>query len=86
MLLEIGLWPRADRLDNGAPVAPHMAHDLVAVQNKILKHAQVRLGFYAGDMFREAVVGCLTGQFREANITEAFSVIVEALEAAAGSF
>ncbi len=85
MLLEIGLWSRADQLDKGALVAASMAQNPSAVQKKLLKHAQVRLGFYAGDAFRDAVVDCLTGQFRETNIVEAFSRIVEALEAAGGS-
>jgi hypothetical protein len=61
-----------------------MAHSPVAVQNKLLKHAQVRLGFYVGDAFRDAVVGCLTGQFGETTITEAFSGLVEGLAAAGG--
>ncbi|KAJ5150826.1 uncharacterized protein N7482_010078 [Penicillium canariense] len=82
ILLEIGLWSRADQLDNGALVASNMAHSPVAVQNKLLKHAQVRLGFYAGDAFRDAVVACLRGQFHETNITEAFSGLVDRLEAA----
>ncbi|RGP71271.1 kinase-like pk-like [Fusarium longipes] len=73
ILLEIGLWSRADQLDNGALVTSDMSRNPVAVQNKLLKHAHVRLGFYAGDTFRDAVVSCLTGQFHETNITEAFS-------------
>jgi hypothetical protein len=84
VLLEIGLWSRADQLDNGALLASNVAQSPVAVQNKLLKHAHLRLGFYAGDAFRDAVVGCLTGQFRETNITEAFPGIVERLEAAGG--
>lgn len=59
-----------------------MAHNPVAVQNKLLKHAQVRLGFYVGDAYRDAVVGCLTGQFRETTIVEAFDGIVAGLGAA----
>ncbi|KAH6869674.1 hypothetical protein B0T10DRAFT_361787, partial [Thelonectria olida] len=54
ILLEIGLWSRADQLDNGALVTSNIAHSSVAVQNKLLKHAQIRLGFYAGDAFRDA--------------------------------
>ncbi|KAF9776677.1 hypothetical protein IL306_005119, partial [Fusarium sp. DS 682] len=60
ILLEIGLWSRADQLDNGVLVTSDMSRNPVAVQNKLLKHAHVRLGFYAGDTFRDTVVGCLT--------------------------
>ncbi|KAF4332072.1 kinase-like (PK-like) [Fusarium beomiforme] len=86
MLLEIGLWSRADQLDNGALIASNMAHNPVAVQNKLLKHAHVRLGFYAGDTYRDVVVSCLTGQFRETETTEAFSELVERLKAAGRTF
>ncbi|KAF5701480.1 kinase-like (PK-like) [Fusarium mundagurra] len=86
ILLEIGLWSRADQLDNGALVASNMAHNTVAVQNKLLKHAHVRLGFYAGDTYRDIVVGCLTGQFRDIKTTEAFSGLVEELEEAGRIF
>lgn len=38
-----------------------MADDPPAVQKRLLKHAQARLGFYAGNLFRDIVVGCLSG-------------------------
>jgi hypothetical protein len=65
ILLELGLWERVDQLDKGALLAPPMAADPWAVQQRILKHASRRLGFYAGDRYRDVVVGCLSGSWGE---------------------
>ncbi|KAL1874769.1 hypothetical protein VTK73DRAFT_188 [Phialemonium thermophilum] len=81
ILLEIGLWERVDTLDRGLLVSPAMAADRMAVYNRLVKHAEERLGFYAGSKYRDIVVGCLTGTCKGGlPVTEAFPEIVETLK------
>jgi len=63
ILLELGLWERVDQLDKGAVLAPGVAVDPWAVHQRIMKHASRRLGFYAGERYRDVVVGCLSGEW-----------------------
>lgn len=80
ILLELGLWARADQLDKGLLVSEAMASDPAAVKRKLAKHTEVRLAFYAGDRFRSVVIGCLTGSWRERPVVEAFPDMVAELK------
>lgn len=79
ILLEIGLWSRVDQLDKGGLMKVRM----FKAQEKLLKHTEMRLGFYAGDMFKDAVLGCLTGVLAGDNIVEVFPKVVEKIAASA---
>lgn len=84
MLLEIGLWSRADQLDNGYLIK-NLASDPEGVKARLLRHADLRVGFFAGNGYREAVMGCLTGAMIDVPIEEAFPSVVKKLKAAAAS-
>ncbi|KAF8460060.1 hypothetical protein BDZ91DRAFT_432321 [Kalaharituber pfeilii] len=60
MLLEIGLWERADQLDRGR-VAKLVDAGGMEVKKQLVKHAERRLGFYCGGSYRGVVLGCLEG-------------------------
>jgi hypothetical protein len=89
ILLELGLWERVDQLDKGVLLTPSVAVDPWAVQQRILKHANRRLGFYTGDKYRDVVVGCLSGSWGEQDgsdgvlsegVPKSFDEAVNALE------
>lgn len=82
MLLEIGLWSRADQPDNGYLIK-NLASDPEGVKNRLLRHADLRVGFCAGDGYREAVLGCLTGAMNDAHIEGAFPNVVKKLKTTA---
>lgn len=63
-----------------------MANNPLAVKARLLKHADLRLGFYAGDTIQKITVGCLTGKWDELSIVENFSEVVDTLGGIAGSF
>lgn len=86
VLLEIGLWSRADQIDRGALVAPEMEDKpKTTAQTRLLKHADQRLSFFAGETFRDIAIGCLTGKMGDASVVDCFSTIVEKLEKLAKS-
>jgi len=67
MLLELGLWESLSHLDGGALLNPPpnntTAETAEAAQTRILKHVKRRLGFYAGEKYRNVVITCLQGAF-----------------------
>ncbi|KAJ0312472.1 hypothetical protein COL516b_001556 [Colletotrichum fioriniae] len=86
VLLEIGLWSRADQIDRGALVAPEMEDKpKTTAQTRLLKHADQRLAFFAGETFRDIAVACLAGNVGDASVVDSFSTIVENLEKLAKS-
>lgn len=62
---------------------PPLSQDPGAAQKRLLRHAEMRLGFYAGDVFKHAVLGCLTGTLDGDKIVEVFPKLVEGIEVAA---
>ncbi|KAI9703698.1 MAG: hypothetical protein M1836_007468 [Candelina mexicana] len=90
VLLEIGLWSPALSLQKDQ--FTH-ARDPMAVQARLVKNAEVRLGAYVGDRFKEIVLKCLIGHFgikedtkEDLRLQQAFrSQVVDVLEQAANS-
>ena len=82
ILLEIGLRSRADELDNGYLIKNVASHPK-GVKDRLLRHADLRVGFFAGDGYREAVLGCLTGAMMNVPIEEACPAVVKRLGEAA---
>jgi hypothetical protein len=62
ILLEIGLWERIDNLDKGALIN-RPDPDPLTVATRLVKHATQRLGFYAGNRYKQVVLRCLSGDF-----------------------
>lgn len=62
VLLEIGLWQRADTL---ARDGPELLSQPEAVSRKLKKHAKDRLGYTTGETFQKVVLACLNGDFIE---------------------
>ncbi|KAF4777592.1 hypothetical protein HER10_EVM0004241 [Colletotrichum scovillei] len=86
VLLEIGLWSRADQIDKGALVAPEMEDKpKTTAQTRLLKHAEQRLAFFAGETFQNIVVGCLAGKMGDVRVVDCFATIVGKLEKLANS-
>ncbi|KAL0767360.1 hypothetical protein CaCOL14_010210 [Colletotrichum acutatum] len=86
VLLEVGLWSRADQIDKGTLVAPEMEDKpKTTAQTRLLKHAHQRLAFFAGETFRDITVGCLSGKIGDASVVDSFSTIVDNLEKLAKS-
>ena len=81
MLLELGLWSRADQLDDSGLVKLAESYNADGVRKRLLTHATVRLAFFAGERYRDVVVGCLKGTWKEQPIANKFSDIVVVLEA-----
>lgn len=81
ILLELGLWSRADQLDDAALLKLADAFNSDGVRKKLLAHATVRLAFFAGELYRDVVIACLKGTWQEQSIVDGFSNIVVTLEA-----
>jgi len=64
VLLEIGLWQRAETLvgDEHQPLSQPEA-----VSQKLKKHAKIRLGYTTGETFQKIVLACLNGDFVESS-------------------
>ncbi|KAL8846462.1 MAG: hypothetical protein Q9221_008446 [Calogaya cf. arnoldii] len=65
VLLEIGLWEAIINFDSkkgGEPVKERY-RDAVTTKDRLLRHANKRLGFYAGEKYQDLVVKCLNGDF-----------------------
>lgn len=60
VLLEIGLWEPAAKLDRNMFAT---ANNPRAVQAQLIKHAERRLGGRIGKKYQEIVLKCLTGDF-----------------------
>jgi len=56
ILLEIGIWERAQDMDRGALLAPKMANQPDAVRQRLLKHTDRRLALYIGTKYAEFTV------------------------------
>jgi hypothetical protein len=67
MLLEIGLWESLTQLDGGALLKPGpnstVAETAESTYNRLLKHTNRRLAFYAGEKYQSVVLACLQGSF-----------------------
>ncbi|KAL8654237.1 MAG: hypothetical protein Q9226_003513 [Calogaya cf. arnoldii] len=65
ILLEIGLWEPIINFDakkGGEPVKERY-RDAVTTKDRLLRHTNKRLGFYAGEKYQDLVVKCLKGDF-----------------------
>ncbi|KAJ5178875.1 hypothetical protein N7492_002085 [Penicillium capsulatum] len=67
VLLEIGLWDPAAKLDRNMFT---MARNPGAVQAQLIKHAERRLESRVGKKYTEIVIKCLTGEFGVENDTK----------------
>ena len=87
VLLEIGLWEPAIKLEKNMFAHAHSAY---AVQSQLIKHAQKRLESRVGRKYKEVVIKCLTGNFdvtddtkEDLNLQQAFRTqVVDVLEMA----
>ncbi|KAF1828902.1 hypothetical protein BDW02DRAFT_511219 [Decorospora gaudefroyi] len=82
ILFEIGLWERVADLDKGILLSPAMAADPEAVRQRLVKHAQRRLAFYAGSRYANFVLFCLNsgvpiGQSEDQKRQEVFLNAIE---------
>ncbi|KAI5797352.1 hypothetical protein DFH27DRAFT_625475 [Peziza echinospora] len=70
LLLEIGLWQRAETLDSPSTSFKSLQSSPEKVQALFLRHVEKRLGYTAGEKFQGVVRKCLSGELAVAERAE----------------